>query len=72
MGDAQAPGGYFVGRPASYGDKQQDAADAQNKESAPAENLELQQGQAPAPGGQKKTGFLGNLFSCFSGGRVES
>ncbi|XP_066337799.1 cysteine-rich receptor-like protein kinase 41 [Miscanthus floridulus] len=27
-------------------------------------------GQAPAPGGQKKTVFLGNLFSSFSGGRA--
>ncbi|CAD6257458.1 unnamed protein product [Miscanthus lutarioriparius] len=35
MGDAQAPGGYFVGRPANYEDKQQDAADVQNKGSAP-------------------------------------
>ncbi|KAG0529414.1 hypothetical protein BDA96_05G096300 [Sorghum bicolor] len=70
MGDAQAPGGYFVGRPANYEDKQRDAAaDAQTKESAPAAGSE---NQAPAPGGHKKTGFLGNLFSCFSGGRVES
>ncbi|CAD6257465.1 unnamed protein product [Miscanthus lutarioriparius] len=35
MGDAQAPGGYFVGRPANFEDKQQDAADVQNKGSAP-------------------------------------
>ncbi|CAD6254192.1 unnamed protein product [Miscanthus lutarioriparius] len=35
MGDAQAPGGYFVGRPANYEEKPQDAADAQNRGSTP-------------------------------------
>ncbi|CAL4985019.1 unnamed protein product [Urochloa decumbens] len=67
MGDVQAPGGYFVGRPANYEDKQQGASDGQNTSGG---NNGHQQSQASSD--QKKSGIFGNLFSCFSGGRAES
>ncbi|KAJ1275264.1 hypothetical protein BS78_05G123200 [Paspalum vaginatum] len=73
MADLQAPGGYFIGRPANYEPPKDPAADEQNPGSTGGTATSHDQNQAPAPGGPKKPGFFGNLFSCFSpGSRAES